>query len=109
MSTSGKWMAAAATGLIVAFAVPSFAQDKNEESREKPIRLSEVPQAARDAARKALGTAPTEAKLVSGTQPQEYELEAKKAGGKEMAVHVTADGKVVKTENEEQYEKHDKD
>jgi len=100
MSTTRTWMAAAAAGLIVAFVSPSIAQDKNEEAREKTIRLSEVPQAARDAARKVLGTAPTEAKIVRGTQPQEYELEAKKPGGKEMSVHVTADGKVVKTEDE---------
>jgi hypothetical protein len=95
-------MTAVATGLIVALASPSFAQKQSEESREKTIRLAEVPQAARDAARKALGTAPTEAKLVSGTQPQEYELEAKNAAGKEVSVHVTADGKVVKTEEGEQ-------
>jgi len=105
MNTIRTWVAAAATGLIVAFVTPSVAQDRSEESREKTIRLSEVPQAARDAAKKALGATPTEAKLVSGTQPQEYELEAKEAGGKEMSVHVTADGKVVKTENEE----HEKD
>ncbi|MFL6603634.1 MAG: hypothetical protein ACJ8R9_20225 [Steroidobacteraceae bacterium] len=105
MNMTRTWIAAAATGLIVAFAAPGFAQDKSEEAREKTIRLSEVPKAARDAAQKALGTAPTEAKLVSGTQPQEYELEAKKAGGKEMSVHVTADGKVVKTESEENEKK----
>ena len=105
MNVTRKWIAAAATGLFVALVTPSVAQDKSEEAREKTIRLAEVPQAARDAAKKALGTAPTEAKLVTGTQPQEYELEARKAGGKEMSVHVTADGKVVKTEHEE----HEKD
>ena len=44
--------------------------------------------------------APTEAKLVSGTNPQEYELEGKDKSGKEVSIHVRADGTVVKTEKE---------
>lgn len=99
MNTTRTCIAAAAAGLIVAFVTPNFAQSQSEEAREKTIKLAEVPQAARDAARKALGTAPTEAKIVSGTSPQEYELEAKNADGKEVGVHVTGDGKVVKTES----------
>jgi hypothetical protein len=59
-----------------------------------------VPQPARDAAQKALGMAPTEARLVSGTNPQEYELEGKDKAGKEVSVHVRADGTVVKSEKE---------
>lgn len=44
--------------------------------------------------------APTEAKIVSGTTPQQYELEAKDKSGKEVGVHVRADGTVVKKETE---------
>ncbi len=77
----------------------SFGQ--SEESKEKSIRLAEVPMAARDAAQKKLGTAPTEAKLISGTSPQEYELTAQDKSGKEKSVHVRADGKVLKEEKEE--------
>lgn len=95
----------AALALLVVATAPSFGQDKDEESREKTIQLSEVPQAAMDAARKALGTAPTEAKIISGTSPQQYELEAKNKAGKEVSVHVSADGKVVKKAYEE-HEKH---
>jgi hypothetical protein len=91
----------AALSALFALTSTSFARNQSEESREKPIRLSEVPQAARDAAQKALGTAPTEAKIVNGTSAQEYELEAKDKSGKEHNVHVRADGKVVKHENEE--------
>lgn len=78
----------------------SFAQNRSEEAQEKPIKLAQVPKPARDAAQKVLGVAPTEAKIVKGTTPQQYELEAKDSSGKEMAVHVTADGTVVKKENE---------
>ena len=92
-------------GLLVVVTAPSFGQGKDEESREKTVQLSEVPQAAMDAARKALGTAPTEAKIISGTSPQQYELEAKNKAGKEVSVHVSADGKVVKKAYEE-HEKH---
>lgn len=70
-----------AMGLLVVLTAPSFAQHRSEESREKTIQLTEAPQAARDAAEKALGTAPTEARLVSGTSPQQYELEAKNCSG----------------------------
>jgi hypothetical protein len=69
-----------------------------EEANEKTIQLAEVPQAARDAAQKELGTAPTEAKVVNGTSPVQYELEAKDKNGKEAAVHVLANGTIVKKE-----------
>jgi len=82
-------------------AASSFAQtEAQEEANEKKVQLSEVPQAARDAAQKELGMAPTEAKIVSGTTPQQYELEAKDKSGKEVGVHVRADGTVVKKETE---------
>ena len=83
-----------------ALTIPSFAQSKDEEAREQSIQMDQVPQPARDAAEKKLGTAPTEAKMVEGTNPQEYELMGKNSSGKEVAVHVRADGKVMKTENE---------
>jgi len=82
-------------------AAPCLAQTKaQEESQEKTVQLSQVPQAARDAGQKALGMAPTEAKMVNGTNPQEYELEAKDSSGKEVSVHVRGDGTVVKKETE---------
>jgi len=44
--------------------------------------------------------APTEAKLVGGSNPQEYELEGKDKSGKEISVHVQANGTIVKKETE---------
>jgi uncharacterized protein YpmB len=93
-------LAPAAFSVAVVLAVPGFAQSKDEEAREKPVQMNRVPQAARDAAQKQLGSAPTEAKIVGGTNPQEYELEGKNSAGKEVGVHVRADGTVVKTESE---------
>jgi uncharacterized protein YpmB len=94
--------------LSVIVTAPSFGQYKDEESREKSVQLSEVPPAALAAAQKALGTAPTEAKIISGTSPPQYELEAKNKSGKEVSVHVSADGKVLKKAHEEheEQEKH---
>src|SRR6185437_2498060 len=43
-------------------------------------------QAAREAAKKALGSEPTEAKIVTGTKPQQYELAAQNSSRKEFAV-----------------------
>jgi hypothetical protein len=93
-------IAPSAIGAALALAGPLFAQSAREESREKTVALSSVPQPAMDAAKKALGTDPTEAKLVAGTRPQQYELEAKNSSGQEKAVHVTGAGKIVKSETE---------
>jgi hypothetical protein len=88
--------------LGVLFVAPqTFGQTKDhDEANEKTIQLSQVPKAARDAAQKELGAMPTEAKMVSGTGPQEYELEAKDRSGKEISVHVRADGTATKREKE---------
>lgn len=42
---------------------------------------------------------PPSAKIINGTRPQQYEL-AINAGGKEKAVHVRANGTIVKRETE---------
>jgi hypothetical protein len=91
-------------GTLAVVSNPGVAQSPQEEYREKAIGLLEVPQAALDAAQKALGTAPTEAKLIPGTSPQEYELEALTKSDGELSVHVLANGKVIKLEHEEKRE-----
>jgi|SRR5581483_614015 len=98
-----------ALGAVMVLSTPLFAQN-SEESREKSVAMSQVPQAAKDAAKQALGADPTEAKIIRGTRPQQYELEAEGTnGGPEKAVHVTSDGKVVKTETEnESQERHER-
>ena len=90
------WIAAA----VLVVATPAFAASKSEEAREKTVEMSTVPKPAVDAATQALGSTPTEAKIISGTKPQQYELEARNAAGKESAVHVRADGSIVKRETE---------
>jgi hypothetical protein len=99
-----KVLVSVVIGALSLVSNPGFAQGLKEEYREKTIGMSEVPQAAIGAARKALGTAPTEAKLIQGTSPQEYELEAPSKSGGEMSVHVLATGKVIKLEHEEKGE-----
>ena len=89
-----------ALGAAMILSAPLFAQP-SDESREKSVAMSQVPQAAKDAAKQALGKDATEAKIIRGTRPQQYELEAEATnGGQEKAVHVTGDGKVIKTETE---------
>jgi tetrahydromethanopterin S-methyltransferase subunit E len=85
----------------------AYAAGSSEEAREKTVALSSVPKAAVDAARQALGTDPTEAKIISGTRPQQYELAAE-SGGKENAVHVRANGTIVKHETEKESAEHEK-
>jgi len=87
-------------GAALMLSGPLFAASKSEEAREKTVALSSVPKAAIDAAKQALGSDPTEAKIIRGTKPQQYELEAKNSSGKESAVHVRADGTIMKRETE---------
>ena len=86
-------------GAALVLSGPLYAAS-SEEANEKTVALSSVPKAAVDAAKQALGADPTEAKIISGTKPQQYELEAKTSGGKEVAVHVRGDGTIVKRETE---------
>jgi uncharacterized protein YpmB len=96
-----RFVIPAAVSVALLSTAPSFGQTKaQEEANEKTIQLSQVPQAARDAAQKELGMAPTEAKIINGTSPQQYELEGKDKSGKEISVHVQANGTVVKKETE---------
>lgn len=87
-------------GAALALSTPLFAASKSEEAREKTVALSAVPKAAVNAAKQALGADPTEAKVIAGTSPRQYELEAKNASGQEVAVHVRGDGTIVKRETE---------
>lgn len=89
-----------AASAVLAVGGPGFAQKASEEAQEKTVALSSVPEPAMDAAKQALGIDPTEAKIVAGTRPQQYELEARNSAGQEKSVHVTGSGTVVKQETE---------
>jgi len=100
MKTSRYFLLPAAIGVLLIPGVPTFAQTTGESTaiapQEQPVDISQVPKPALDAARKALGMKPTDAKVVIGTSPQEYELMAKSKSGKAHKVHVLADGTVMK-------------
>lgn len=89
-----------AIGLATAplLAAENPAGEAMEEATEKPIQLSQVPQAAVQAGEKAIGGKATEARTMQQNGQQIYELERKDATGQEHSVHVSADGKVLKTE-----------
>ena len=94
-----SYVAPLAIASLFALIQPGLAASRNEEAREKSIALSTVPKPAIDAAKKALGGDPTEAKTIAGTKPQQYELSVKN-GSKETSVHVKGDGTIVKRESE---------
>jgi len=89
-----------AVGAALVLSTPVLAASKSEEAREKSVEMSSVPKAAVDAAKQALGADPTEAKIINGTKPQQYELAVEASGGKEKAVHVRGDGTIVNRETE---------
>jgi hypothetical protein len=80
-------------GTVMALSTPVLAA--SEEAREKTVALSSVPQPAIEAARQALGTKPTLAKIVTGSKPRQYELLAKDDSDQRIGVHVRADGTVT--------------
>lgn len=91
----------AAAAALTLGAAPAFAQEsKSEEAREKPIPLAQVPKPAVDAAKKVIGPNITEARVMREHGQRVYELGAKDASGKEKEVHVSANGKILKTETE---------
>jgi hypothetical protein len=100
MKTSRYYLLPAAMGVLLLSAAPSLAQSTGESTntsgQEETVDVSQVPKPALNAAQKALGTTPTDAKVVVGTSPQEYELMAKSKSGKEAKVYVLADGTVLK-------------
>jgi hypothetical protein len=100
MKTSRYYLLPAAMGVLLISAAPNFAQTTGQSTREsgqeQTVDVSQVPKPARDAAEKALGTTPTGAKVIVGTSPQEYEMIAKNKSGKQVKVHVLADGTVMK-------------
>lgn len=83
---------------------PALAQtEQAEEAQEQEIEMSQVPQAAMDAAKQEFGDVEiTEAYVVEKEGQQVYELEGESAAGEEVAVHVTAEGQVLKEEEESQ-------
>ncbi len=89
----------ATLGALLMSAAPTFAQSDSrsvsESSQAQTVDLAQVPQLARDAAQKALGRKPTQAQVIVGTSPQEYELMAKNSSGKTAKVHVLADGTIM--------------
>jgi hypothetical protein len=94
-------------GVFLVLSSQGFGQSQREDQSmgdtrtaiagdEQSLDLSQVPQPARNAAQKALGSTPTEAKMVAGTNPQQYELTGKDTSGRVMSVRVLEDGKMVK-------------
>jgi hypothetical protein len=76
-------------------------QNRDEERQEQRIELSRVPAPALNAARQALSVPITEASEVGGRNGQTvYELEGHDQQGREVGVHVAADGQIVKRERE---------
>lgn len=71
------------------------------KSPERAVPLSSVPKPAIDSARKALGFTPAKAKIVSGSNPQEWILTTKNGLGEEIGIYVRADGTVVKRADED--------
>jgi hypothetical protein len=105
MKTSRYYLLPAAVSALLMSAAPGMAQnttastgteDTSRSSQEQTVQMSQVPRAAREAAQKALGTKPTDAKVIVGTSPQEYQLMAKSSSGREAKVRVLADGTLMK-------------
>jgi hypothetical protein len=103
--TKFRLRAPATMSLFLVLASQSFGQAVDEKTLAdqglgQAIPLAEVPHPALEAAQKVLGTSPTEAKIMVGTDPQVYELEARNQSDKAIGLNVLADGEVLKTKKE---------
>lgn len=94
-----------ALSLILVFAAAGMAFSAEEaEGSEEKVPLDQVPAAVKDAATKAVaGLTLTEAEVEVEDGVTVYELDGT-ADGKEYEVKVTADGKVLKAEQEDEDE-----
>ena len=90
----------ATMSILFVFGSQAFGQSTGDEGQELPIQPSQVPQPALDAAQKVLGSTPTQAGIVVGTDPQVYDLQATNQSGKVVGVNVLADGKVLKKDRQ---------
>ena len=82
---------------------------QDDEGEEVEIALSEVPQAAKDAALAAVpGLVLDEAARETEDGETVYCLEGE-AGGKEYELEVTADGRVLELESEDEEDEEDED
>src|SRR6185437_15694 len=102
-----------AMGLFLMLGSQGFAQSQREDNSvgntgsgtamardDQRLPLSQVPQPARETARKALVTMPAEAAMVAGTNPQQYQFIGTDRSGNAVSIHVLQDGKMVKKEKE---------
>jgi len=100
-------------GLFLMLGSQGFAQSQREDNSvgntgsgtamardDQRLPLSQVPQPARETARKALVTMPAEAAMVAGTNPQQYQFIGTDRSGNAVSIHVLQDGKMVKKEKE---------
>ena len=93
-------MIPATMSLLVVFGSQAFGQSTGDEGQEQFIQISQVPKPALDAAQKALGSTPTKAGIVVGTDPQVYDLQATNQSGKAVGINVLADGKVLEKDRQ---------
>lgn len=103
---TGKQILIAAVGAaVLAVPVIAMAADQVGEHSEKPIALSEVPKAAIDGAKSQLASV-TKAELVTTKDGRTlYELKGKTSAGKTVELLVTADGRVLGTEDETEHKR----
>jgi hypothetical protein len=82
--------------------ITAFGQARAQNEGTKPIAFADVPQAAHDAALKYLGREPSEARLVTGTNPPQYEIAGTSKDNRDMTVRVLGDGTIVQIGNARQ-------
>jgi hypothetical protein len=95
-----KVLLGATAALVIAGVIGTLAIAYDEEN-ETAIELSQVPQAARDAAQGQLAGGIREAKVIDREGKKLYELEGRDASGQKISLRVQADGQVLERENDD--------
>ncbi len=72
------------------------AQEQSRANTEKTVAIADVPRVVLDAARAALGTTPTDAKVKTDNGRRIYEITGTSVYLKKVSVAVAPDGKIVR-------------
>jgi hypothetical protein len=89
--------AAALMAACLVAAVPQvWAQERSRADVEKTVAVVQLPRVVLDAARAALGTAPTDAKVKTENGREVYEITGTTVYFKKVTVAVAADGTIVR-------------
>lgn len=101
MKVSTKLIIAGVGILVLAGGVLVAESKPSDQASEQPVQISAVPQAALIAAQRDLGVKVVQAKVMKQDGQTVYDLEGQSASDEARSVQVTANGKILSHETDD--------